>query len=156
MWGECLAQDESGVGVDRLNREKIVDRISLDRRYRIDRGVVDEEVKPSTSPASVAFSRLSAARSFRSPATKIARPSPNLWQSERAFEARSEVGRSCRKTRPPLSRSASTMDEPIPPAPPVISAVLPSSPSRTRSSLMSPRRHPCARPDGRIGENTRQ
>ncbi len=33
------------MGVDRLNREKIVDRISLDRRYRIDRGVVDEEVE---------------------------------------------------------------------------------------------------------------
>ncbi len=30
------------------------------------------------------------------------------------------------------------MVEPIPPAPPVTSAVLPSSPSRTRSSLMSP------------------
>ena len=31
--------------VDRLNREKILERIGLDRRHRIDRGVVDEEVE---------------------------------------------------------------------------------------------------------------
>jgi len=54
--------------------------------------------------------------------------------SERAFEAPSEMGRSCRKTRPPLSSRASQMVKPIPPAPPVTSAVFPSSPSRTRSS----------------------
>ena len=42
---ERLAQDECRMGVDRLDRQKLLDRIGFDRRNWIDSGVVDEEVE---------------------------------------------------------------------------------------------------------------
>jgi hypothetical protein len=122
------------MGVDVLDGEEFVERIGFDRRDGIDRGVVDKKIKPPAAATSLSLSRLRAGKSLRSPATKTARPDPNRSFRDLAFASPSDAGRSCRKTRHPLRARLSQIAEPMPPAPPVTSALLPPNDFIVRTS----------------------
>ena len=147
------------MGVDRLNREKIVERVGLDWSYRIDRGVVDEEVEAidlSCEPCALALERREIVQvsgnegcaAIAEPLAKRARlrgavGGRQIVQEDpaSALQERFDYGR-------PDPAGAAGDQRGLALKPPR-DGLLPDEPA-----MASTRRR--ARPDGRIGENTRQ
>ena len=134
------------MGVDRLNRQEFVERIGFDRRDGIDRGIVDKKIKTARrrdERLAVAFESGQVAEIAGD--ENGAPGSKPLVQGLLLFAAPSDVGRSCRNTRHPLRARLSQIAEPMPPAPPVTSALLPSNAfHRQRHILPSLRRQSCS------------